>query len=550
MAYVITQNCCSDASCLAACPVGCIHPRPDEPGFGTAEILHIDPEACIDCGACADVCPVDAILPDTGLRDDQRWFAEANARYFADHPMSPTWDTRKTPLIRRGVDGLRVAVVGSGAAAWYAARSLLRHPGVEVTMFDKLPVPGGLVEFGVAPDHPSTKAAMAQFRWMRDQQSRFRLRLNVDVGTDLTHADLMRHHHAVVYAHGSQQERQLGVLGEEFVTGALSFVSWYNDHPHAGDFTPNLRGRRAMIVGNGNVALDMARILATAPDALAGTGIAPRALAELRDSLVEEVVIVGRRGPTDAAFTAAELHGLMQTGGIDVVVDPADLVGAPPSATVDLLRAAAAAASTPGARRIVLRFNTVVERVTPSDDGGVSVTLAAPGGQTDIVDATVLLRAVGFRGTPIVGVPFSIETGTIPNDDNRVVDPDTGAVIPGVYATGWIARGPNGGIGINRSCAEAAAEHLMDDYAAGALGDHLDSGFPELLRNSCPRVVMIDGARGYADAVEQANAYRRGCPSEPRTLLAVARGKLLPLWPRVGRRSGHRAPASAGGSRS
>lgn len=548
MAYVITQNCCSDASCLAACPVGCIHPRPDEPGFGTAEILHIDPKACIDCGACADVCPVDAILPQTSLRDDQRWFAEANAQYYTDHPLSPEWHQKRAPLIRGRLGGLRVAIVGSGAAAWYAARSLLRHPGVEVTMFDKLPVPGGLVEFGVAPDHPATKAAMAQFRWMRDQRIRFRLHLNLDVGTDLAHTDLMRHHHAVVYAHGSQQERQLGVPGEELVTGALSFVSWYNDHPHVGDFTPNLRGRRAMIVGNGNVALDMARILASVPDTLATTGIAPRALAALRDSQVEEVVIVGRRGAADAAFTAAELHGLMQTPGIDVIVDPADVADAPSSAKIDLLRAAAAAEPTPGARRIVLRFNTVVERVSRTDDGGVSVALIARGGGTDeIVDATLLLRAVGFRGTPIAGVPFSIDSGTIPNDDKRVVDPDTGAVIPGVYTTGWIARGPNGGIGINRTCAETAVDHLMDDYAAGVLADHLDDGFPEFLRANCPRIVTIEGAGGYADASERANAIRDGRPSAP---FAGARRKLLPLWPSAGRRSGHRIPATTGGTRS
>ncbi|MGX7693341.1 FAD-dependent oxidoreductase [Gordonia polyisoprenivorans] len=482
-------------------------------------------------------------MPDTELRQNQRWFAEANARYYQDNPMSPEWAKRKAPLVRGGLQDLRVAIVGSGAAAWYAARSLLRHPGVEVTMLDKLPIPGGLIEFGVAPDHPSTKAAASQFRWMRDQQARFHLHLSVEVGSDIEHAQLLRHHHAVIYAHGAQQERTLDILGEELVTGAISFVGWYNNHPHFRDLAPDLSGRRVIVAGNGNVALDMARILATPPDALTGSDIAPHALSALRDSRIEEVVIVGRRSAEYAAFTAAELHGLMQTPGVDVIVDPADLEDAPASAKIDLLRIAAAAEPTPGARRVILRFANIIERVSAPGDGALTVAVAArDGGGAVNFEASLVLRAVGFRGGPIPGLPFAVETHTIHNHDRRVVDPETGAVLTGVYTTGWAARGSSGGIGINRTCAETAVDHLMDDYVEGKLTRSLSSqDFSEILRDSCSRAVTIEGAAGYADA-----RHRAGTPTGP---AATRRRELLRLWPTTSGRSHENAVAPASGRR-
>lgn len=530
MPYVITQNCCSDASCLTACPVGCIHPTPDEPGFGAAEILHIDPHTCINCGACADACPIGAIVPDTDLRGDQRWFAEVNAGYYADHPTSPRWERREVPGIHAGVGGLRVAIVGSGAAAWYAARSLLRHPGVEVTMLDKLPVPGGLIRYGVAPDHPETKSVTGQFRWMRGQQQRFHLHLGVEVGTDVDHSDLMRHHHAVIYAHGAQHERPLAVPGEELTVGALAFVGWYNDHPDHRSLSPDLTGRRVVIVGNGNVALDMARILAAPPQTLTATGMAPHALAALRASRVEEVVICGRRGVEHASFTAAELHGLMQTPGVQVVVDAADLAAAPGSPKADLLRTAAGTGRVPGARRIVLRFGTEATEITRGD-GGLDVVLRGADGRCRTLEATLMLRAIGFRGGAIDGVPFCAETHTIPNDGHRVIDPRTGEVRSGVYATGWAARGPHGGIGVNRTCAEGAVETLMADFAAGTLEEPVAGGFAEFLHTRCPSVCTIDHPGGYADAWQRAaRVAEGGRPTGRGAESGGARRGLLPLW--------------------
>lgn len=217
MAYVITQNCCNDASCLAACPVGCIHPTPDEPDFATSEMLYVDPNTCIDCGACADWCPVDAIKPDTALTARQEPYRQANADYYRDRPLQVGWKYLPlTPLATVGRGSLRVAVVGAGPAAWYCAKDLLAQPHVEVSMFDRLPAPHGLARYGVAPDHPATKQVMDQFLLDREQTGRFGMFLNVEVGRDVTHDELLDHHHAVIYAYGASSDRRLDVPGRTF----------------------------------------------------------------------------------------------------------------------------------------------------------------------------------------------------------------------------------------------------------------------------------------------------------------------------------------------
>ncbi|MFZ2242294.1 MAG: FAD-dependent oxidoreductase, partial [Gordonia amarae] len=403
MAYVITQNCCNDASCVVVCPVGCIHPRPDDPDFGTAEMLYIDAKTCIDCGACADACPVDAILPGNIVNEETAFYRTASDDFFDGYPQQPVWDRRQPLPVRADVAGLRVAIVGSGAAGWYAAKDLLRHPGVEVHMFDRVPVPGGLIRYGVAPDHPDTKSVMRQFRWGREQDQRFSMHLGVEVGADLSHDDLMRHHHAVIYAHGATTERLLDIPGEQLpqTVGALGFVGWYNGHPDNAALAPDLSGRRVVVIGNGNVALDVSRVILGDPNMLAHTDIADHALAALRDSAVEEVVILGRSDPASASFTTPELHGLSQVAGLDIIVDPADLDGVPDTPKTELLRAIAASDTTPGNKRIVLRFNVTAEQILGRDRAaGVRVRC---GDRTEDIDACLVVRAVGFLGAPMPG---------------------------------------------------------------------------------------------------------------------------------------------------
>src|SRR3954451_8559264 len=209
MPFAITQTCCTDASCIAVCPVNCIHPTPDEPDFGTTEMLYIDPEVCIDCGACAEACPVDAPYPVDRLTEPYQLYAEMNRRYFDDRPGGPEWGPpRFRPPLPAGADKLRVAVVGTGPAALYTTHELLTATPVEVTLIDRLPVPSGLIRSGVAPDHPSTKQIGESFAELY-RHPRLHVKLNVEVGTDITHAELATSHHAVIYAVGAARDKTL-----------------------------------------------------------------------------------------------------------------------------------------------------------------------------------------------------------------------------------------------------------------------------------------------------------------------------------------------------
>ena len=217
MPHVITQSCCSDGSCVYACPVNCIHPSPDEPGFATAEMLYIDPAACVDCGACVSACPVGAIAPDNRLASEQLPFVALNAAYYPDRPadekLPPT--SKLAPVVEapkiqpRAGHPLTVAIVGSGPAAMYAADELLTQRGVRVNVFERLPTPYGLVRAGVAPDHQSTKRVTRLFDKITRRRG-FRFYLNVEVGADVSHAELLAHHHAVLYAVGAPERSPPG----------------------------------------------------------------------------------------------------------------------------------------------------------------------------------------------------------------------------------------------------------------------------------------------------------------------------------------------------
>jgi len=523
VAHVVTQACCGDASCVFACPVNAIHPTPDEADFGLAEMLYVDPVSCVDCGACVSACPVGAIVPDTKLVEAQLPFVDVNALFHAAERNYPVQAPVAPVLAQDPQRGrLRVAIVGSGPAALYAADELLKRPDVEVTVIDRLPTPYGLVRAGVAPDHQHTKAIDELFRQIEDQTG-FSYVLDVEIGADITHEELLEHHHAVVYATGASQDRTLGIPGERLPGSgtATDFVAWYNGHPDHADDVFDLSGERAVIVGNGNVALDVARILATHPARLASTDIADHALEALRDSAIREVVLLGRRGAAEAAFTLPELLGLLSRDDIDIVVEGADLTQPVEDVMVgqklSALRAAAARPRRDGNRRIVFRFTTSpVEIVGDEHAAGVRVCrndlaivdgVVRPVPTTDIstIPTGLVLRSIGYRGVPVAGVPFDEEQGIMPNTGGRV----SGA--PRTYAVGWIKRGPTGFIGTNKTCAQETVEHLMADFNAGVLDEPLRDGFEALVLTRVPGRVDATGWRTI-DRSERSAGARQGRP--------------------------------------
>ncbi|MER5309415.1 FAD-dependent oxidoreductase [Streptomyces sp. NPDC002773] len=548
MTYAITQTCCNDATCVAVCPVNCIHPAPGEPDFGTTEMLYVDPKTCIDCGACADACPVDAIFPADRLTGRLREYEAINAAYYADRPpapalASPTFHPWGAPSFHRSLPAdfapLRIAVVGTGPAGMYAAEDLLLHTHAEVTLIDRLPVAGGLVRYGVAPDHPATRGAGETFARFH-AHPRVRMRLGVEIGKDVTAEELAAHHDAVIYAVGAPADRRLGIPGEELPGSvpATSVVSWYNAHPETGTDAVRLSAERVVVVGNGNVALDVARVLVTDPADLAGTDIADHALAALRGTRAREVVLLGRRGPEHAAYTTSELLALKHLPGVDLVLDDhdprtgaaVDAAGAGEKAallrdvareTVDWTRAPAS-----DRRRIVLRFHSApVEALGTDAVRAVRVTEAGSPSGTEI-GAGLLVRAIGYRGVPLPGLPFDEATGTVPHESGRV----TG--LPGRYVVGWIKRGPSGGIGANRACAEETVGTLLADAVAGALPapTGTEREFRRLARSRSRHLV---DARGLA-AIDRTERARGQAAGRPRVklatlpeLVAAARGRRL-----------------------
>ncbi|MFN8226524.1 MAG: FAD-dependent oxidoreductase [Mycobacterium sp.] len=531
MPHVITQSCCSDGSCVYACPVNCIHPSPDEPGFATAEMLYIDPVACVDCGACVSACPVGAIAADTRLTEQQLPFVELNAAYYPVRPagekLPPTSKLAPVlpaPVVRHDIRPLTVAIVGSGPAAMYAADELLTQRGVRVNVFEKLPTPYGLVRAGVAPDHQSTKRVTRLFDAM-SQERGFTFYLNIEVGEHLSHQDLIAHHHAVLYAVGAPNDRRLAVDGMDLpgTATATEVVAWYNGHPDQAALPVRLDHERVVIIGNGNVALDVARILTADPDTLARTDIADHALVALRESRVREVVVAARRGPAHSAFTLPELIGLTATA--DVVLDAADhqLVQQDLAAAEDpLVRAkleilaklgdAGAVSSRP---RIRLAYRRTPIRVTGTERvDGVDFNHTG----TDAVEhlgAGLLLTSIGYHGKAIRDLPFDEDAGVVPNENGRVI----GA--PGTYVAGWIKRGPTGFIGTNKSCAMQTVHELAADYNAGRLTDpgHRAAALDKFVRERCPSVVDAAGWRAI-DAAEISRGATAGRPRNKFTNVA------------------------------
>jgi ferredoxin--NADP+ reductase len=379
----------------------------------------------------------------------------------------------------------RVAVVGSGPSGLYTVASLLAAdddlPYVDV--IDRLPTPYGLVRYGVAPDHAKMKAVT---RVLAKPFARDHVRFlgNVEVGRDLTHDDLVAHYDAVVYASGTELDRRLGIPGEDLPGSVPSaeFVRWYNGHPDAAETGFVLDAEQVAVVGAGNVALDVARILARTAEEMRGTDVPARVLAELARSRVREVHVLIRRGPADAKFTPAELFQLSELADAEVVVhDGGAGIDDPQTATDRRVRLNLETfqtfATTPPRgrnRRIHLRFLTapveivgngrvqgiVVERNRRGPDERIAGT-----GVHETIPAGMVVTAIGFRGAPLDGLPFDDDSGTIPNQAGRVLR--DGAPVPGVYVAGWLKRGPSGVIGTNKpDGAETAAAVLADIAAA------------------------------------------------------------------------------------
>jgi ferredoxin--NADP+ reductase len=387
-------------------------------------------------------------------------------------------------------ESLRVAVVGSGPAGFYAADALLKSedPVVEVDVIDRLPTPWGLVRLGVAPDHENIKAVSRAFEKTAAKPG-FRFFGNVEVGSTVSHQDLLEVYDAVVYTVGAQTDRRLGIPGEDLPGSwaATEFVAWYNGHPDFQDRDFDLSHERVVVIGNGNVAIDCARMLALTPEELAPTDTTHEAVDAINEAGVREIVMLGRRGPAQAAFTPPELKELGELAGADVIVDAADLRldeaskreleadRARAQRNFELLEEYAEREPEGKARRIVFRFLVsplailgeeqvegveIVRNELVEENGRI---VARPTGETEVIPAGLVLRSVGYKGVALPGVPFDERSGTIPNDRGRVAGSER------TYAAGWIKRGPSGVIGTNKKDATETVELLLEDARAGKL---------------------------------------------------------------------------------
>ena len=438
----------------------------------------------------------------------------------------------------------RAAVIGAGPSGFYAAEHLLRE-GLAVDLYDALPTPYGLVRAGVAPDHPKIKSVTRIYE-KTAQHPDFRFFGAVQVGADVTREELLDRYHAIVYAVGTSSDKALGIPGERRPgsVAAAEFVAWYNGHPSYADEAFDLSSSRAVVIGNGNVALDVTRMLVLDPAELAPTDVADHAIAALAGASVEDVVVLGRRGPAQASFTTPELRELGELTRADVVLDPAGLEPAAEaedeSPTVRrnlaLLREYAARPLTGKSHRIELRFaRSPIEILGKGEDGrvtGVRVSVnrveagrAVPTGDEEIIPCGLVIRAVGYRGRRLPGVPFDERRGLIRNDGGRVCE-EGGSPCTGEYAVGWIKRGPSGVIGTNKKCAAETVGGLLEDLGRGQLDEPSapdGEAIEAWLRGRVPGLVTWDGWQAI-DAHERALGAPQGRPRVKLVRIAEMQG--------------------------
>ena len=415
---------------------------------------------------------------------------------------------------------LRAAVIGAGPSGFYATDQLL-DAGFDVDLIDALPTPFGLVRAGVAPDHPKIKSVTRVYDKTAAKPG-FRFFGGIELGSDITRTDLLERYHAVVYAVGTADDNRLGIPGEDRPGSypATRFVAWYNGHPEAADDEFDLTARRAVVIGNGNVAVDVARMLVLEHSELAQTDTADHALAALAQAQIEEVVLLGRRGPAQAAFTNPELRELGALSSADVNVDPAELeldehserwlreeADATARRNVELLREFAQREPAGHSHRIALRFHrspvallgegehgpvaalqVVRNRIEPDGRGGLR---AVPTGEREEIECGLVLRSIGYRGRAVDDVPFDPRRGLIRNVGGRVCDEESRSH-RGEYVVGWIKRGPSGVIGTNKKDAADTVAKIVQDAASGALGEP-DRDDPAWLSERVPSAVGWSG---------------------------------------------------------
>ena len=436
-----------------------------------------------------------------------------------------------------GTSPLRVAIVGSGPAGFYAAEHLLRtdEHDFEVDMFDRLPTPFGLVRAGVAPDHPKIKSVIRVYEKTAAREG-FRFFGNVEVGRDITADELAERYHAVIYAYGAPTDRHLGIPGEDLPGShaATAFVAWYNAHPDFADHEFDLSCERAVVIGNGNVATDVARMLGLTREELEATDTAEHAIDALCDHPIKEILVLGRRGPAQAAFTNPELRELGEMVDADIDVDPAEVelddlsreylesdeADITTRKNVEIFTEFSQREPEGKSRRIVLRFlrspveiqgDGKVERIVVArnelhrDDSGA--IRPRDTGERETIECGVVFRSIGYKGIGLDGVPFDDRRGVIPNDGGRVVDPESGEQAPGQYAVGWIKRGPTGVIGTNKKDAQETVDNLVADASAGRLPSPAGAADPEsvvqLLSERGPDAVSFEGWRAIDDAEQE-----------------------------------------------
>ncbi len=436
---------------------------------------------------------------------------------------------------------LRVAIVGTGPSGFYAAEHLLKqHPGIEIDLIDRLPTPYGLVRGGVAPDHQKIKSVTRVYEKIAAAPA-VRFLGNVTLGKDLSREELLGHYHAVIYAVGAPNDRHLGVPGEGLSGShpATDFVGWYNGHPYYRDRQFDLSQPSVAVIGMGNVAVDVVRVLARTPDELRKTDIAEHALEALSQSKVRDIYMIGRRGPVQGAFTNPELKELGEMPGADIVVRAQDLELDPGSQALleisddkmteknlNTLRHFAAKAQEGKARRIHLRFllspvelvgNNRVEQLVLGHNrlvqGANGDLKAESTGATESLAAGLVFRSVGYLGAALPGVAFDKKRGVIPNHAGRVLR-DTGASATGEYVVGWIKRGPSGVIGTNKPDAVESTDSLLADFTAGSLPAPAITD-----RDALPRLLASRGVRVVSwqdwlklDGIEKARGEALGRP--------------------------------------
>ena len=417
---------------------------------------------------------------------------------------------------------IRIAIVGSGPAAFYAAEHLLKRPGVEVDMIERLPTPYGLVRGGVAPDHPKIKSVIAVYEKIAAQPG-FRFFGNVEYGRDVTRADLERHFHAALYATGAQTDRSLGIPGEELKGShsATEFVGWYNGHPDFQDRAFDLTAEAVAIIGMGNVAVDVARILCLLPQEMRATDMADRAIEALSVSRVRDVHLIGRRGVVQAAFTTNEVRELGELQGADVIVRPeqaqVDEASAEEFAAgraslkskVEIVQGFARRTPAGKPRRLHIRFCLSPIEIVGDTNGRVAAlrlahnqlvrtesgaVVARPTGEVETLPVQLVFRSVGYRGVPLAELPFDAKACVIPHLKGRVCEAGTETPVRGHYVTGWIKRGPSGVIGNNKADSVETANMLLEDLDRGALLEPAEpsaQAFADLLARRQPRLVTF-----------------------------------------------------------